>query len=954
MAMRGAERRGEGRRPRLIAPPRVPPGPLRDFKRHVYHLYLAAGAPALEDIVKLVTEDDTLPGCPSKDTVSRLISGGTLPGLPDAETVAEVLARAQPGPVDPTEAVARTRKLWIEVNSNPTARPHTAEQWGAARLGVLPAVGGEDAEDTLTPYLVRAHDQVLRQRIRQSVADRVSVLALLVGQPSSGKTRAAYEAVCAELGDWPVLIPSGPRELLDWIGTDSVDACTVVWLDEAERFLTGPLGEETALALGTLLERISPCAVLGSMWPEYARRLASRASVAPEAPFHGRALLKRSRAEIHVPDYLSADLRVARRLAAQDPRIAAALRAALVASEDRPRLIQQLTGGPELVQLYGRGPGNAFSEIEHALLSAAVDVRRLGHSGVLPSALLAEAAVGYLPATARVTHDKAWFANAVESLVQQGALVPGRLAAGLGEPDGYHVCDYLDQSVRRSRAHLAPPPELWGAVVRHAPGAEDLCALGEAAQDRRRYGHAVRLYRRAIAMGSENARSGLALLLEEVGDGSGADTAAGTSARAWLTVAVARENAGDPQAAVRAYELAAELGGAGAWAALVRLVYAQGGAGGTEVAARAARAGDAGAWIALARLHEQSGATEPARQAYRAAAAEGEPWGWMGLARLCERAADLLGAAIAYGTAAEAGVSSAWRELVRLHWDAGRRGDAEEAALTAGAAGAEAWLDLARRRSACGDLRGAESAYLAAESVCVGSAATKLVALREAAEDPRGAEEAAASAARSGDGQAWGLLARLRERGGDPVAADRAAEEAAAVGDLEAWVVLTRMREAAADRPAAERAALKAAQAGEPSAWSALSRMRERSGDREASERAAHRAAELGEVGVWTALGRVRAETGDPESAERAFELAVGAGDPEAWGPMGGLRAARGDHAGAEEAYRSGVDAGDTEAWEGLLRTVGRRRRKSGEVWFGLADDGGLVSRLADEEWEGG
>ncbi len=84
-----------GRRPRPLAPPRLPPGALREFKRHLYRLYLTAGAPALETVVDSIAGDDTLPGAPGKDTVHRIIGGTRLPGLHDVRSVAAVLARAR-------------------------------------------------------------------------------------------------------------------------------------------------------------------------------------------------------------------------------------------------------------------------------------------------------------------------------------------------------------------------------------------------------------------------------------------------------------------------------------------------------------------------------------------------------------------------------------------------------------------------------------------------------------------------------------------------------------------------------------------------------------------------------------------------------------------------------------------------------------------------------------------
>ncbi|MET8955467.1 hypothetical protein [Streptomyces sp. NPDC004533] len=945
-ATSGDETGGNVPKSRLVARPRLPPGPLRDFKWYLYRLYLEAGAPTLEQIAALVAADEDLPGKPGKDTVKRLLSGGEEPpGLLDAVSVADVLARAGAGG-DPAGVVVHVRRLWTDAKASPSTKPATARQLGALRLGVHAAVGAEEGEEgSLTPYIKRRHDQALRSRLSHTVRDKRSVLAVMVGQSCTGKTRAAYEAVCAVLPKWPVLAPSGPKELIDWIATDSVDAGTVLWLDETQRYLMGPLGEEAALALSTLLDHVAPLAVLGSMWPEFARKLGSRRAGSDEIHFHARALLERNRAELHVPDDLGTELRVLRQFAAHDPRMAAALQAAL-SRPGRLRVFQQLADGPRLALQYRRGPGNAFSEIEHAVLTAAIDARRLGHAGVLPSALLAEATVGYLPTTARVTHDSAWFATAAESLVQQGALIPDRVAPGLGAPEGYHPADYLDQSVRRTRAHLAPPSSLWEAAQRHARAAEDLCALGGAAQDRRRYAHAVRLYRRAIGMGSTAACSGLAELLEEAGDRTGAEQAAGASPQAWIQLATTREEWGDPDGAQRAYRHAANQGEERAWAALTRLLYPVDRAAAEATAVRAAEAGHSRGWLTLARMHEQLRDTEAARRAFQGAADAGDPWGWIGLARLFRQDGLLVDADAAYQAAGGAGAIPAWTELMRLRWEAGDTEGAVQAATAAANAGdGAAWSALAEARLRAGDRDGADAAYEMAATIRSIGALPRLARLRESGGDRAGAELAASRAAAAGDGGAWAVLAQLREVADDHDGANAAAEAAAEAGDTDAWIMLARLRECTGDEKDAEHAACQAAEAGDSAAWSALSRMRERADDRTGSEQAARRAAELGDIDVWTALGSVREEREDLSAAEQAYGLAMRAGDPAVWRPLGRLREKQGDLRGAKEAYRTGVDAGDPEVWTELLR-LAKQQRALRQDWIALDDEGSLVAEI--------
>jgi len=944
--MSGDERRSGARKARPVPQAQVPPGPLRTFKKYLYRLYLDAGAPALEVIAHLVAEDAELPGAPGKDTISRLLSTERLPSQEDAVSVAAVLAERAGKP--PAEAMALARELWTEACDAPQSPVPTVRQWAPLRLGVHRAVSTDGADPgLLTEYVVRRHDRVLRDRLRSADAERRSDFALLVGNASTGKTRAAFEAVLDVLPDWRLVSPSGgAQELLALVADESIGPRTVVWLDNAQRFLAGEQGEEVAAALTTLLERSAPLVVLGTLRTDHLQRLTARpnAAEAESDRFHVRALVAANNAEIDVPDTLAGHLPELVEKAARDPRLATALRAA--ASDGR--VLQHLTGGPELVRRYECGPGRFFTVIEYALLTATVDARRLGHAGTLPGRLLAEAVVGYLPTTARVTGDD-WFATAVGSLCRHldehgrgelAALTAERVAPGFGEADGYRPDDYLEQYLRRKRAHLAPPRSLWEAAARHARTPADLYALGRAAQERRRQGHADQLYRRAAELGSGPAQAALAALLEETGESTAAERAAAGSARAWILLAAAREATHDAPGAERAYREAADAGEPLAWAALARKHEHVGDQRGAEdIASRALLAGSSQAWLALARLRERSADHDGAMRAFQEAAWAGELWAWTGLARLHERGGDRTAAELAYLEAAAVGATTAWTDLVRLRWTGGDTDGAEAAAQHAAEAGdGEGWSILARMREIAGDPAGAEAAYLRAARVGVTAAWSRTAGLREAAGDVMGANAAAEQAARRGDPGAWALLARLREQAGDPAAADSAAAQAARAGDAEIWTVLARIRQLAGDTPGAERAATEAAENGDPQAWAVLARTRERAGDAEGAELAVARAADLGGIGAWTALGRVREQLEDVAGAEQAYRRATELGDPDAWGALGRLYEEDGYRAGAERAFRVAVDAGDVMAWEDLVRVLRNGDREHAR--YGLEADG--------------
>ncbi|CCK25601.1 hypothetical protein BN159_1222 [Streptomyces davaonensis JCM 4913] len=808
------------------------------------------------------------------------------------------------------------------------ARLRTALQWDPVRLGVHPAPGLDDGVDLPpTEYLLRPHDETLRGLLARSAATNRGVFVLLVGRSASGKTRAAYEAVKAVLPDWPVLYPTDADELT----AADVAPRTVLWLDEAQRCLSGAVGERAARALVRLLDEVAPLAVVGTMWPEHLRRLTERTRGVEDEFAHTHALLTGRHTRIAVPDTLSVDSPEVAAAAARDPRLAAAVRAAGPGN----RVLQHLTGGPELVRRWEMGPDQWFTSAEHAVLTAAAEARRLGHASAVPARLLMEAAAGFMDSTARATAGKEWFPAAIGSLTASAGgpapLIAERHEPGVGDPDSYRPDDYLEQHIRRVRAHRTPPAEFWAAAA-WARTPDDLHAFARAAEQRRRYGCAATLYDMAVRQGHGRARAEWAVLRETTDGQAAAEETAATDPGAWVALAVAREAEGDRAGTRRAYLRAAEAGDVWAWSALARICEQEGDLGSAdEVAARAPAVAQSLAWRTLGRMRAADGPA--AAKAFEQAVSVGDGWGHVGLAQTAERAGDLPKAVEHATRAAEAGVTEAWARLVRLQWALGDR-TATVAAATGGAAAAnpEGWTQLAQLRHAAGDLSGAAAAHREAAALGVGAAWRELALLAEADGDRTAAEEAAAQAVRTGDPEAWTALAEDRAERGDDTGAAHAAAEAARAGDVEAWITLARGRERAGDPEGAERAADLAADRGSPAAWAALSRMRERSGDREGSRRAVSRAAALGATDAWTALGRVREAQDDTAAAERAYIRGCEAGDTEAYAALGALYLAQGRPTEARDAYRSAVDAGLPDAWEGLLSALAAQTPRAGSA----------------------
>ncbi|MFJ3788397.1 hypothetical protein [Kitasatospora sp. NPDC090091] len=424
----------------------------------------------------------------------------------DGRTSASGIPHSEPEP----ESVTTVRGVRLEVH-----------------LAVTPP-GDQDGPEppTLTPYVSRAHDAVLRAALEPALAGGPSLLVMLTGDSSTGKTRALYEALLALAADRPVLRPATADDLLELLRSDRITSGTVLWLNESQNFLYGESGERAAAGLRRLLERRPGVAAVGTLWLDPYWSELTR----PGLWQHSQALVLLTGSvtrRIPVPDTLSGREQAAWEGLARlcgDQR----LRAALTVGAVDGRVVQHLSGGPELLAAYREGPGGRFTAVEHALVTAALDARHLGYTGGLPEALLAEAADGALTPRQRPA-DPAWASQALD------ALTTGRRADGTrtdirrtltaltavrlrsGTPALYEPADYLDQHIRRRPARRIIAPSLWRALTDHAEAPDTLVRLAGSAKERCQYRQAVLLFRKAVRLGHAWAPSMLYELLAAAG-----------------------------------------------------------------------------------------------------------------------------------------------------------------------------------------------------------------------------------------------------------------------------------------------------------------------------------------------------------------------------------------------------------------------------------------------------
>ena len=156
------------------------------------------------------------------------------------------------------------------------------------------------------------------------------------------------------------------------------------------------------------------------------------------------------------------------------------------------------------------------------MLTAALDVARLGGRAPLSADLLREAAPGYCTSAQQAEAPENWFeqalAYATEKLHGAAAALAPAGAGVMGQVAGYTVADYLLQHASRERRPARVPASTWDALLSHLRDPDDAARLADSAQGRLLYRYAIPLYRLAADAGDGSAARQLAELLADRGD----------------------------------------------------------------------------------------------------------------------------------------------------------------------------------------------------------------------------------------------------------------------------------------------------------------------------------------------------------------------------------------------------------------------------------------------------
>ncbi|WFE97521.1 tetratricopeptide repeat protein [Micromonospora sp. WMMD987] len=828
----------------------VEPGALKDLKDAIYRLYVDAGRPTLDviaaDVASLADELD-LPGAPGRDTINRIIGDGRLPpGRADTIATAVVLAHAA-GRRDTAVLAADIGALWTRAAGTPVdsriGRP--VRQCDPLALEVHPAIQLDRPLPPLPPYVERRHDHELAKIVGDAASGR-SRIAMLVGASSTGKTRACWEAIQRLPAQWRVWHPFDPTR------PDAADqqlaqvpGYTVVWFNEAQHYLltTDPrLGERVAARLRTLLRDPArgPVLVLGTIWPYYWDSLTGPPP-ANDLDLHAQARELLNGADIAVPDVWAAE-EVRQLAATSDERLRDA-----ATNAEAGRITQYLAGVPELMQRYRNAPPPV-----RAVLTAAVDARRLGHPLSLPHDLLALAAPSYLADVEwnQLTDD--WWQEALAYTARPchgiaGPLVrirPRPTEPGTASAVCYRLADYLQQRGAAERAAAFPPAGFWDAVATSVSDPVTLRAIGDHAERRGRYRRAAALYALAVNGGDDEARWALAALREQAGDQDGAaalrhDRATTVDEAGQLAAsAELRERDGDLPGAIDLYQQAADRGDAQSWYRVVSLLEQTADPAGALVSAlRAADRGLISALRILAVTRDRLGDPAGAEQVARLAADRGDAtiFGTLGATR--EGRGDIDTARGLYQRGADHGDASALWSLADLLRRSGLGDRADKLQQEIDRGTPSALMTLAALRERMGDGPAARHLYQRAADRGSVAALLSLAALHERDGDVDAAEKWYRRAIAQGDVTGLWSLAGLRHQAGDLVGAVYLYRRAADHGITAALVSLAELAGEQGDRAQAESWALLATDHGDRDGLPLLIRLRRRAGDHAAAAR---------------------------------------------------------------------------------------------------------------------
>jgi Tetratricopeptide repeat len=366
-----------------------------------------------------------------------------------------------------------------------------ASEWDPYLLGVKRSAESGSPGTGLPAYVQRDLDPVFRASLQDM--SLCGGFVVLVGEPATGKSRTAYEAVQAVMPDWTLVRARTPQDLMRAAVADA--SSRVIWLDDMSRLL-GAYREDLPADFVRLIGSRRPVVIIGMLWPSSYDRYAGQeeadqsgayAGSLPPVPSAAKEVLGLARV-MHVPEELSNSERErAEEAADHDAQISSAL------AVDEFGLFQTLAGTPELLRRWRSGdPAGA------AVITAAVDARLLGATEPLERKFLEEAAPGYIPPARLARLVTSWETRALAYATAQvdGACAALSPVAGdaPGAVAGYAPADVLVRAGQEQRRFAPVPERTWRALLAHVSDSSSLARIGWSAEWRLLYELAHEFY----------------------------------------------------------------------------------------------------------------------------------------------------------------------------------------------------------------------------------------------------------------------------------------------------------------------------------------------------------------------------------------------------------------------------------------------------------------------------
>lgn len=343
-----------------------------------------------------------------------------------------------------------------------------------ALLGIHPAIplpAGSD--DSLSPelpsYVSRDIDADLHTLLRAKRA--TGGLIVLVGRAASGKTRCAHEAIKAVLPDWRLCMPGNTESLKALIDSEVDLSHTVIWMDEAQKFLgPGKLEAETVRRL--FFNAQHPTIALGTIWPDSYGRLRDQ-----EDPNRDAQEVLRLASRFDLAEFSPTEMERAARIAEIDPRVHEA-----ISSRSDASFTEILAAAPELIHRWNQGD----NELGRHIITASIVTRICGHVDIMPTGTLRDVATALMSGTQRARATTEWFEEAVVWACKpvRGVISPlAPYAQEVGTLDGYTVSDVLIQhAVEATALRDKVTNDIWDIVIERSTPEACLSILIEAAK----------------------------------------------------------------------------------------------------------------------------------------------------------------------------------------------------------------------------------------------------------------------------------------------------------------------------------------------------------------------------------------------------------------------------------------------------------------------------------------